>query len=282
MTINEAKEFYLGKLEGNDYSPLTINLYGEAIDDFSAQLGIENLEDIDGPTLLRYRELVAKKDESYKTKNLRIIPVRGMLRCLSLHQKSSISESVLETFKGKNGKKPMDLISREELQAYLSYKDNPRDDFLVNFLYSTGLRLAEACALEVSDVKQKFEVRGKGGRERMIFVGDDVMTMFSNYVGVRNEGPLFLSARGQRLSKIMVQRIVKERGEKLGMSKIITPHTLRHLYATHLYENGADLMALKEMLGHSSLNTTQRYTHVNVERMEEVYKNSHGLKKAER
>lgn len=272
MQIKEAIGAFADHLVKNQYAHLTVRNYQEALNEFSQAVGETlDVKDLTSDILRSYREKVAGLSVSDKTKNLRLIPVRRLLGYLNERSLTSIPQEVIPVFRAKNGKKPLDLISREELKKYLEYKDTPRNDLLVHLLYDTGLRVAELLSLDVSDVKQEFEVRGKGGRERTIFISPQVWKMVVDYIGDRKDGALFLSNQG-RVSKVWVERIVKERGERLGMSKPMTPHKLRHLYATHYYEDGVDLNTLREMLGHSSLGTTQIYARVSVERMREARK----------
>lgn len=274
--IKEAVEAYLASLVKNEYSPRTISVYRASLVAFMESVGAKKVGQINRSLLLAYRETISTIQRSHKTKNLKLVPVRSFVLWLNQKDVVDVSVEALSMFKGKNGKKPLDLISREELVAYLEHKDIPRNDFLVNFLYETGLRVAELAALSLEEIKPEFEVRGKGGRERLIYVSPKVMKMFEEYrKGLPKTGPLLLG-----LSVRSIERIVKERGEYvLTGDRKVTPHTLRHLYATHLYENGADLRLVQELLGHASISTTQIYTRVTPERLKEAHHKFHGVKK---
>lgn len=281
-----AQKFY-EKLEKSNASPKTIKVYRRALDEFFAKTSFTNVEEIDGKLLTDYRKKVEPLEVSHKTKNLKLIPIRTFLRFLSDEGIHSIDgRSFLSPFRVRGGnKKTLDLISREELETYLNHKDSPRNDFMVNFLYATGLRVAEMCAFNLEDVKEELQITGKGGRKRYIFVPKNVLKMFDEYKKTLpvEQGPLFVGYGMERMTPRSVERIVKERAEyvlKLDGNKKMTPHVLRHLFATHLYENGADLNVLQELLGHASITTTQVYTHVSTERMREAHKRFAGLKKA--
>lgn len=164
--------------------------------------------------------------------------------------------------------------------------DNPlgiRDRAIVEFLYSTGIRIGELVQLDISDIRDGNQVliKGKGNKERIVFIGEYALKSLIIYLEasrpklLRNdkERALFLSRYGTRLTSRSVERMMEKYGFLMG--KDISPHTIRHSFATHLLENGADLRAVQELLGHSDLSTTQKYTHVTLERLKEVYKKSH-------
>ena len=151
-----------------------------------------------------------------------------------------------------------------------------RDRALCELLYGCGLRVSEACGLDVTDLDgDELRVRrAKRGKERIVPIGRKARAALEAYVGKRGEGPLFLSARGKRLSDGEARRIVR-RAVLLGGTPHATPHALRHSYATHLLDSGADLRSIQELLGHASLSTTQRYTHVSIAHLAQVYDAAH-------
>lgn len=158
-----------------------------------------------------------------------------------------------------------------------------RDRTLLEFLYSTGIRVGELVQLNLSDIKggNQILIKGKGNKERIVFLGKYALESLKMYLEssrprlARNdkEEALFLSRYGTRLTSRSIERIIEKYGFLVG--KDISPHTIRHSFATHLLENGADLRAVQELLGHSDLSATQKYTHVTLERLKEVYKRSH-------
>ncbi len=162
-----------------------------------------------------------------------------------------------------------------------------RDRAILHLFYATGMRLSELAALNVQDVdfaNGTVRVMGKGAKERVIPFGRAAAEVMRQYLARRNElgGPdthaqeaLFLNARGQRLSRSSVARRVRRYLEVVSESKAHSPHVLRHSFATHLLDAGADLLAVKELLGHSRLSTTQIYTHVSAERMKQIYRQAH-------
>jgi integrase/recombinase XerC len=158
-----------------------------------------------------------------------------------------------------------------------------RDRALLEILYSSGLRLAEVHGLDIGDVDRQrglVRVLGKGRKERIVPVGSAAVAAIDRWLEVsgrspRDDGPLFLSERGTRLSRRQIQRIVAARLARATDGEPLSPHALRHSFATHLLDEGADLMAVKELLGHASLSTTRIYTHTSKERLLETYRQAH-------
>ena len=155
-----------------------------------------------------------------------------------------------------------------------------RDHALLELLYATGIRVAEVCGLDGDDLDRgrgTVRVVGKGDKERMVPVGDTALAAVDAYLGARGEGrgPLFRNLRGGRLTTRSVHRIVGRQARRAGLDRRVTPHTLRHTFATHMLGEGGDLRLIQELLGHSRLSTTQRYTHVSPERLMKVYDAAH-------
>lgn len=162
-----------------------------------------------------------------------------------------------------------------------------RDRAILETLYSTGMRVSEVCQLNVDDLDTLGEVarvRGKGKKERLAPIGSFALKAIRSYQEARqadpNSGsfdrkPLFLNRHGKRLSQRSVRRKLAKYLAEAGLDPGVSPHTLRHSFATHMLNRGADLRAVQELLGHRSLSTTQIYTHVTMRRMQEVYKRAH-------
>lgn len=161
-----------------------------------------------------------------------------------------------------------------------------RDRALLELLYSAGLRLSEAHSLAVGDVDfdaGQVKVYGKGGKERIVPIGRPAVGALRAYLSCRAQrfgapapsDPLFLSARGGRLSRRQIQRVVTWFVRRAAEESGLSAHSLRHSFATHLLDAGADLMAIKELLGHASLSTTRTYAHTSRERLKRVYSAAH-------
>jgi integrase/recombinase XerD len=161
-----------------------------------------------------------------------------------------------------------------------------RDRALLELGYGAGLRVSELCGLGLVDLlltENLVRVFGKGGKERLVPIGRSVIGAVSVYLHTmrpaldkgKSGGRVLLNARGQPLSRVGAWGIVKRAAERAGITKRVSPHTLRHSFATHLLEGGADLRAVQEMLGHADLSTTQIYTHVDREYLRSVHKQFH-------
>ena len=208
--------------------------------------------------------------------------IRGFYRYLLLEE--AIDESPLELIESpKLSRKLPEVLSVEEIDAMLSTIDLSRPDghrnrAIVETLYSCGLRVSELVGLRLSDLHFEegyLRVVGKGDKERLVPIGHKGIAEIERYMQQRSDvgsriapehaNILFLNRWGRQLTRVMVFNIVKSCAEAAGISKRISPHTLRHSFATHLVEGGADLRAVQEMLGHESITTTEIYTHLDRE-----------------
>ncbi len=186
----------------------------------------------------------------------------------------------------------LDAAEVEELLRATAGDDlvSLRDRALLELLYAAGLRVSEALALDRDDLAGGagfVRVIGKGDKERLVPVGDVALEAIDTYLeardaatpgvdpGPRGAEPLFRSRRGRRLDRMAAWRIMRKAAVRAGLSGRVTPHTLRHSFATHLLEGGADLRVVQELLGHASITTTQLYTHVTGERIRQVYARAH-------
>lgn len=171
-----------------------------------------------------------------------------------------------------------------------------RDRAILELLYSTGIRVAELVSRNLEDLDfeaEMLKVRGKGNKERLVPVGRPAREAVDAWLPSRqqllqeraargleiDQAPLFLNGRGSRLTTRSVERLVQTYSERAGIPQTVTPHALRHSFATHLLEMGADLRSVQELLGHASLSTTQRYTHLTLDHLAEVYDQAHPFAK---
>lgn len=203
------------------------------------------------------------------------------------------------------GKNPAKLVSSPRLPKILprflsiddvfSLMDVPqgetfratRDKAILELLYSSGLRVSELVSLDMADLDIKeslIRVKGKGKKERIVPVGSKAMDAIKNYLPERitkkrRSSSIFLNNRGGRLTERSIRRILLIYSRILNLKGNLSPHTLRHTFATHMLHGGADLRSIQELLGHSSLSTTQKYTHVDITHLTEVYDRAHPMTK---
>jgi integrase/recombinase XerD len=185
-----------------------------------------------------------------------------------------------------------DTLSEEDINRIIARIDNStdigkRNKCILEVLYGCGLRVSELIDLKISNINFKesyIMVEGKGEKTRLVPLANTTAEFIRSYIHtVRNktkinkkyEDTLFLNSRGTNMSRVIVFIIIKELTQKAGISKSISPHTFRHSFATHLLQNGADLRFIQEMLGHSSITTTQVYTHLKTEELRDVILNFH-------
>ncbi len=188
-------------------------------------------------------------------------------------------------------KKLPDVLDVEEVIQLLETPDltknnGYRDRTILELLYATGMRVTELIQIEIDDVNLIMgfvKVFGKGNKERIIPLGDTVIEYLDTYINnVRPQllkktvtNVLFLNLHGRPLTRQGIWKLIKQYGLRANINKTLTPHTLRHSFATHLLENGADLRAVQEMLGHSDISTTQLYTHVSKTQIRQMYNQFH-------
>ncbi len=191
----------------------------------------------------------------------------------------------------KISKRLPEFLYPEEVDLLLENFDvrdpiSSRDKAILETLYASGMRVSELVKLNLSDVdfdEGEILVTGKGSKERIVLIGSKANLALKDYIKfgrpklIKNSSSraLFVNKMGGRLTSRSVERIIQNRLKKCSIQKKITPHSLRHSFATHLLERGADLRIVQELLGHSSLSTTQIYTHLTKERLKSVYDNSH-------
>ena len=184
------------------------------------------------------------------------------------------------------------VLSVDEILTVLNieYKDEPlqmRDKAIMELFYSTGIRLSELAGLNIENInfpQGLIKIRGKGRKERIVPVGGPALSSIQSYLKRRDnllknnldsDNPLFLNNNGGRLTARSVARVADRVVQRSGIGRKISPHALRHSFATHMMDAGADLRAIQELLGHESLSTTQKYTSVSISRLMEVYDKAH-------
>ncbi|MBI2133888.1 tyrosine-type recombinase/integrase [Candidatus Woesearchaeota archaeon] len=172
-------------------------------------------------------------------------------------------------------KKLPTVLTKEEITKLINSAPTKKSRLILEMMYSTGLRLSECTNLKVKDLELKEKIgwvrHGKGGKDRLIILADHLIDDLGNKLSKKNpEDYVFSNKKGNALTSRNIQKIVKNTSKKAGISKNVSPHTLRHSFATHLLESGTDLRKIQELLGHSNLQTTQIYTKVSTEELKKV------------
>lgn len=213
---------------------------------------------------------------SKKTQNYYLIALRAFLKYLARQNIKSLAPERIEL--AKIGERSLDLITREELKRLMdspkgSNLNDLRDKAILELLFSTGLRVSELCSLKNDlDLRSdELSIRGKGNKVRVVFISDDAKAAVKRYLAARKDmqDELF------PLTKRSIERIVKHHAIKAGISKKVTPHVMRHMFATDLLSNGADLRSVQAILGHANIGTTQIYTHVTDKHLRDIHKKFH-------
>ena len=216
-----------------------------------------------------------------KTQNYYLIALRAFLKYLMKRGLKTLSPEVVEL--AKVGERSIDLITPEELKRLLNAPDvstfaGLRDKAILETLFSTGLRVSELCSLprDLDLRADEFSVRGKGERVRVVFLSPEAKSIIKNYLEKRKDidNDLMFPVTSRS-----VQRIIKHYAIKAGISKKVTPHVVRHMFATDLLSNGADLRSVQMLLGHANIATTQIYTHVTDKQLKETHKKFHSRRK---
>ncbi|MBP6060571.1 MAG: tyrosine-type recombinase/integrase [Candidatus Pacebacteria bacterium] len=240
------------------------------------------------------------KTLSKKTQNYYLIALRAFLKYLARREVKSLPAERIEL--AKISERTLDLITSDELTRLLNSPNGSdlkslRDKAILELLFSTGLRVTELCALprDMNIEADELSVRGKGGKVRVVFISPEARTAVKNYLAKRAdmEDALFVRVdresskdKGNKreirensaLNRHSIERIVRYYAAKSSMSKKVTPHTIRHSFATDLLGNGADIRSVQALLGHASIVTTQIYTHVTDKHLKEIHKKFHNRK----
>ena len=189
----------------------------------------------------------------------------------------------------RNEKRLPSVLTEDEVARLLALKGEDflslRDHILFLFIYSTGARISEALSVNISDIdwgERRIKIKGKGGKTRFLFLNRNVVPELNDYIEKRriylegvSEEALFIGKNKERLSFSSAHLIFNNARENLSLDKNLTPHTLRHSFATHMMDRGADIRFIQELLGHESISTTQIYTHVSSKKLKKVYDETH-------
>jgi len=299
MKLNNAVSSFCDWLDvEKGYSEHTIAGYGRDLREFIASDGDTPAERITPEHIRSFIVNLHARQNNPASVARKLSALRSFFRYLM--RQGEIENDPLMGIQGpKLGKYIPTFLTVDEVFALL---DEPkekdtfalRDKAILELLDSTGIRVTELTTTNIDDLDfdvEVLEVRGKGSKERLVPVGRPAKEAISAWLPQRQQliiscigrgkeparEAMFLNNRAGRLTPRSVERFVKEYGLRAGIPQVVTPHALRHSFATHLLEMGADLRAVQELLGHASLSTTQRYTHLTLDHLTEVYDNAHPL-----
>ena len=255
---------------------------------------ISKPEQISQDLVRQYRLWLNRQGIKKNTQNYHLIALRNLLKYLAKRDIEILPADKIEL--GKQSERQVIFLENNELERLLNAPDNDsfkslRDCAILELLFSTGLRVSELCGLNRDSINLKsgeFAVRGKGDKIRLVFLSETAKTTLKNYLEKRQDvdEALFIretknlaKTNNLRLTSRSVERLIKYYAAKAGLSKKVTPHTLRHSFATDLLMNGADIRSVQALLGHSNITTTQIYTHITDKQLREVHQAFHGKRR---
>ena len=269
-------------------SPHTVRAYREDLKEF-VSFSDKVLEEIDNLDIRSYLAWLHGRKLKKSSISRKLATIRSFFKYL--HREGYVKKNPAKLVS--SPRVPKTLPRFLDIDETFSLMDSPkgetfipaRDKAILELLYSSGLRVSELTSLDVVDLDIKetlVRVKGKGRKERIVPIGSKAMEAIQNYLPERislkkKSSALFLNNRGGRLTQRSVRRILVAYSRMINLKGDISPHTLRHTFATHLLHEGADLRAIQELLGHSSLSTTQKYTHVDIRHLTEVYDKAHPM-----
>lgn len=304
MKIEDALRRFLEYIEIEKGRSLkTVENYERYLKRFIAFSKIRSTKDINGENIREFRLHLNRQagikirgqgagTMKKRTQNYYLIALRIFLKYLMKQGIPSYSPDYIEL--AKTSERHIDPLDVKDLLRMIEVsKKNPRNHAMLQMLFSTGLRVSELCSLnrDIDLSKEEFTIRGKGEKLRIVFLSPDARASVRKYLSERTdmdealfiqEGPRTVKLNEQnvslRLTPRSVERIVKHIAIESGISKKVTPHTIRHSFATDLLRNGADMRSVQMLLGHSNIATTQIYTHITDKQLKEVHRKFHKKK----
>lgn len=289
MDLKDCRDRFFLYLQGEkNASPHTVKNYAVDLHEFMALVDGKKATELDYLDVRKFLSHLRDKGYSKSSVSRKLACLRSFFKFL-LRENLILKNPASGIATPKREKKLPSFLEVEEIERLMTAASGSsihesRDRALLETLYSSGLRVSELVGLNPEDTDLLggvLRVRGKGKKERMVPIGRKAQTAVEAYLEKRKSDPgkaagaLFLNKNGTRLTDRSVRRILLKYARRAEIQKQISPHTLRHSFATHLLDRGADLRSVQELLGHESLSTTQIYTHVTTKRLKEVYDKVH-------
>lgn len=288
----QVRQFFVYLEAGRGASPHTIRNYGTDLREFFAFLNGRKLAEAD-PLLIRsFLAHLKSRGHSKATLSRKLAALRSFFKYLA-RENHLKTNPVLGISSPKKEKKLPQFLDLGEVTHLLEAPssetwEGKRDRSILETLYSSGVRVSELVGLNREDadlLSALLKIRGKGKKERIVPIGEKALQAVRSYLDAiparfrkKDDGPygaLFLNRSGTRLTDRSVRRLIVKYARQISLKQGISPHTLRHTFATHLLDRGADLRSVQELLGHANLSTTQIYTHVTTRRLQEAYSLAH-------
>lgn len=287
-----VKQFFTYLEAARGASPHTLKNYGSDLREFLAFLDGKTLADVDPLVIRSFLAQLKARGYSKATLSRKLATLRSFFKYLT-RENHLTSNPVLGISTPKREKKLPHFLDLDQVTHLLeapqvSHWEGKRDRAILETLYSSGVRVSELVGLNRDDMdllSALLRIRGKGKKERIVPVGEKALSAVRDYLDAipqdllkKNEGlgtPLFLNRSGTRLTDRSVRRVILKYARRISLKAGISPHTLRHTFATHMLDRGADLRSVQELLGHANLSTTQIYTHVTTRRLQEAYTRAH-------
>jgi integrase/recombinase XerC len=271
-------------------SPHTARSYLSDLEQLYAFLGTKELKDVDHGILREFIAHLTKLKVAKSSIARKLSAIRSFFKYLNRESILTTNPARLVATPRREKRLPA-VLTADDAQRLMEAPgpgNKPdagtllRDRAVLETLYSTGIRASELIGINREDIDQSsrlVRIRGKGRKERIVPIGHRALDAVNAYLGTRlksiESSAVFIGPGGKRLTARTVQRILENYRKKLQLLQKASPHTLRHSFATHMLESGADLRAIQELLGHTSLSTTQRYTHLNLDSLMEAYDKAH-------
>jgi tyrosine recombinase XerC len=285
--VDRHIDSFLRHLERRGLSPNTIKAYRRDLEQFSQISGITNPREVTVVAIRAFLADLLSRGVSKRSLARKLSTLRAFFKYLvdSGELESSPADSLRTPRFDRRLPGFLDVTQAKQMveaPAGESKKLSRRDTAVLELLYSSGMRVSELVSLDMDEIDLRscvVRIIGKGSKERLVPVGSYARAALERYMRSRSAKPgeqaLFVNRFGSRITTRSIRRIVSKYAARLGLAGKVSPHTMRHSFATHMLDAGCDLRTLQEMLGHSSLSTTQIYTHVTTRRMQEVYEKAH-------